>query len=72
MKTHIEIDDAVLASVQQLGGFATKREAVHAALTDMARRLAARQLLDMQGKFDWQGELHEVREPRFPDWDAAK
>lgn len=72
MKTHIDIDDAVLASVQLLGGFVTKREAVHAALTDLARRLAARQSLDMQGQFDWQGELHEVREPRLPGWDAAK
>lgn len=69
MKTHIDIDEAVLSSVQQLGGYATKREAVHAALTDLARRLAARRLLEMRGAFEWQGDLNEVREPRFPGWD---
>ena len=34
MKTHIDIDGDVLASVQELGGFATKREAVNTALAD--------------------------------------
>ena len=71
MKTHIDIDEAVLSSVQQLGGYATKREAVHAALTHLARRLAARQLLALRGQLDWQGDLNEVREPRFPGWGGA-
>ena len=44
MKTHIVIDGDVLAAVQQLGGFATKREAVNASLAEMARKLAARKL----------------------------
>ena len=50
MKTHIDIDGDALASVQALGGFATKREAVNAALTEIARKLAARKLLEMRGK----------------------
>ena len=70
MKTHIDIDREALATVQALGGFATKREAVHAALTDMARRLAARQLLAMRGTKDFEAEPPTVREPRFADWDA--
>ncbi len=71
MKTHIDIDEKVLSSVQALGGYATKREAVHAALTHMARRLAARELLKMRGTMNWQGDLNQVREPRFAGWDEA-
>ena len=72
MKTHIDIDDEVLASVQELGGYATKREAVHAALTELARRLAARKLLEMRGKLKWQGDLDKMRRSRFPDWDKGR
>jgi Arc/MetJ family transcription regulator len=71
MKTHIDIDETVLASVQRLGGYTTKREAVHAALTDHARRLAALKLLAMRGTRRWQGDLDDLRETRFPEWDAS-
>ena len=56
MKTHIEIDDAMLAAVQQLGGFATKDEAVHAALVSLARKLAALELLEMRGTLKWDAD----------------
>ena len=69
MKTHIDIDSEALASVQALGGFATKREAVNAALTDFARKLAARKLLEMRGTVVWEGNLDLRRGSRFPGWD---
>ena len=72
MKTHIEIDDEVLASVQELGGFATKREAVHAALAELARKLAARKLLDMRGTLKRDANLDKQRRSRFPDWDQGR
>ena len=72
MKTHIEIDDEVLASVQELGGFATKREAVHAALAELARKLAARKLLDMRGTLKWDANLDKQRRSRFPGWDQGR
>ena len=72
MKTHIDIDSDVLEAVQQLGGFATKREAVNAALTEMARKLAARKLLGMRGKLKWEGDLDAQRKSRFPDWDHGR
>ena len=70
MKTHIDIDDAVLASVQRLGAYTTKREAVHAALADHARRLAALKLLALRDTRPWQGDLDETRKARFPEWDT--
>lgn len=72
MKTHIEIDDEVLASVQELGGFATKREAVHAALEELARKLAARKLLGMRGTLKKDAGLDRQRRSRFPDWDLGR
>ena len=72
MKTHIDIDDAILASVQELGNFATKREAVHAALAELARKLAARKLLDMRGTLKWEGDLDPQRRSRFAGWDEGR
>lgn len=72
MKTHIDIDGEVLASVQELGGFATKREAVNAALAELARKLAARKLLDMRGTVKWEGNLDQQRRPRFANWDEGR
>ena len=72
MKTHIDIDDTVLASVRKLGGYSSKREAVHAALTDHARRLAASKLLALRGSRRWEGDLDEMRASRFPAWDDKK
>jgi antitoxin ParD1/3/4 len=72
MKTHIDIDADTLASVQALGGFTTKRDAVNAALTELARKLAARKLLEMRGTVTWEGDLSAQRESRFPDWDLPR
>ena len=69
MKTHIDIDADILASVQELGNFATKREAVNAALAELARKLAARKLLDMRGTMQWDGDLDAQRRSRFAPWD---
>ncbi len=71
MKTHIDIDGDALATVQELGGFATKREAVNAALVELARKLAARKLLDMRGTLQWRGDLEKQRRSRFPAWDRG-
>jgi Arc/MetJ family transcription regulator len=70
MNIHIDIDETLLASVQRLGGYTTKREAVHAALGDHARRMAALKLLALRGTRRWQGDLDDVRKARFPEWDA--
>ena len=72
MKTHIYIEGDALATGQELGGFATKREAVNAALTEFARKLAARKLLQMRGKVTWGGDPDAQRNSRFPGWDQGR
>ena len=50
----------------------TKREAVSAALTELARKLAAHKLLHLRGKLDWAGELDAQRRSRLPEWDQGR
>ncbi len=64
MKTHIELDDAVLEQVFKLGGFATKKAAVNAALAEYAKLLQRRDLLAMRGKVRWEGDLDALRADR--------
>lgn len=64
MKTHIDIDGKALEEVFRLGGFATKRAAVDAALREYARVLKRRQLLELRGKVPWKGNLDELRADR--------
>lgn len=56
MRTNIDIDDKLLRKVMKLGGYKTKREAVHRGLeaaVELARREAAvRQVLDLAGRSD--------------------
>lgn len=64
MRTHVEIDDALLEQVIRLGGFATKKAAVNAALAELSRALKRRQLLEMRGKVPWIGDLASLRAAR--------
>ena len=64
MKTHIELDDALLEEVFRMGGFDTKKAAVNAALQEYAKLLKRRELLRMQGKVPWVGDLDSLRADR--------
>jgi Arc/MetJ family transcription regulator len=64
MKTHIELDDELLEQVFQLGGFATKKAAVNAALAEYAKFLKRRELLAMRGEVRWEGDLAALRADR--------
>jgi Arc/MetJ family transcription regulator len=69
MRTNIDIDDKLMRQAMKASGASTKKGAVEAAL-----RLAVR--LHKQGEairklrgFGWEGNLDEMRESRFGDWD---
>jgi Arc/MetJ family transcription regulator len=64
VKTHIELDDALLEEVFRRGGFSTKKAAVNAALAEYAKLLKRRELLQMQGKVPWSGDLDALRANR--------
>lgn len=64
MKTHVEVDDALLEEVIRLGAFGTKKAAINAALVELAKALKRRQLLALRGKVRWQGDLERLRAAR--------
>jgi Arc/MetJ family transcription regulator len=68
MKTHIELDDALLDEVLKLGGFTTKKAAVNAALAEYVKTMKRRELLAMRGKIRWEGDLDELRRDRRSRW----
>lgn len=67
MRTNIELDDRLLAQVQSLGRFATKKAAVNTALAEYAKLLKRRQLLALRGRVQWEGNLDQLRASRNPD-----
>lgn len=64
VKTHIELDDGLLEEVFRMGRFSTKKAAVNAALAEYAKLLKRRELLQMQGKVPWSGDLDALRANR--------
>jgi Arc/MetJ family transcription regulator len=66
LKTHVEIDDHLLADAMQLGKWSTKKEALNQALAEYVRMLKRRHLLALKGKVAWSGDLDEMRTTR-PD-----
>lgn len=64
MKTHIEIDDHLLADAMQLGKWPTKKDAVNEALSAYVRSLKRARLLALKGKAPWHGDLDEMRARR--------
>lgn len=61
VRTNIDIDDELLAAAQRVVGTDTKRATVHYALEELVRRRSRRQILDLRGKVEWQGDLDESR-----------
>lgn len=64
MRTHVKLDDHLINEVIQLGHFASKTAAIHAALAELARQLKRQQLLALRGKVAWQGDLEQLRARR--------
>lgn len=64
MATHIDLDLELLEEAVALGGFATKKAAVNAALAEYIRASKRQELLALRGKVDWTGDLDVLRERR--------
>ncbi len=66
MKTHVDIDDHLLADAMQLGEWSTKKEALNQALAAYVASLKRARLLALKGKVRWSGDLDALRAMR-PD-----
>ena len=66
MRTNIEIEDELIREALRVSGLKTKRAAVEAGLRALIRLNKRRRILDLAGKVQWEGNLDESREGRFP------
>jgi Arc/MetJ family transcription regulator len=64
MRTNIEIDDEVMREAQSLAGTRTKRETVDLALRELVARRRSLSILALRGRFEWEGDLVEMRRDR--------
>jgi Arc/MetJ family transcription regulator len=67
MRTHIEIDDVLIAEARALGGYTTIKAAVNIALSEHVKQLKRQQLLALRGQMHWQGDLDTLRATRDPN-----
>lgn len=66
MRTHVDLDEVLIDEVVALGGFPSKKAAIHAALADYVKTMKRRKLLSLRGKVPWQGDLAQLRQDRAP------
>ena len=64
MRTNIVIDDELMAEVMEATGIRTKREAVETGLKVLLRLKMQESIRKYRGKFDWQGDLDDMRTDR--------
>jgi Arc/MetJ family transcription regulator len=69
MRTHIDLDENLVAQVVTMGHFPTKKAAIHAALVEFSKTLKRRQLLALRGKIAWEGDLDQLRATRNTETD---
>jgi len=69
MRTTIVLDDKLLMTAMKLTGIKTKRELVDLALRELVDRRRRKELLALEGKLRWEGNLDEMREARLDDPD---
>lgn len=64
MRTTLNIDDDALEAAMELSAGRTKTEVVNEALRRFARGKRRRQLLDLRGKVEWEGNVDQLRKRR--------
>ena len=66
MRTHIDIDDALIARALRATGLKTKRAAVEEGLRALIRLHNQKSILTLAGRERWTGDLAASREGRTP------
>ena len=61
MRTHIVIDDQLMADALRVTGLKTKREAVELGLRTVLRLRQQEEIRRFRGKLSWQGDLETMR-----------
>jgi Arc/MetJ family transcription regulator len=63
-RTNIDLDSTLVKKGLKLSKLKTKKELVNKALEDFVRRESQKEILDLFGKLDWEGDLKSMRKQR--------
>ena len=61
MRTNVEINDKLMKKAQKLSNIKTKREVIEKALEQYVKALQRKDMLNIRGNIDWDGNLEEMR-----------
>ncbi|HUP62053.1 MAG TPA: type II toxin-antitoxin system VapB family antitoxin [Thermoanaerobaculia bacterium] len=64
MRTTLNLDDDALEAAMEVSPGRTKSEVVNEALRRFATAKRQRQLLDLRGKVEWEGDIDHLRKRR--------
>jgi len=64
LRTNIELDEKLVNEALKLTDIKTKKELVNYALRELVRKIKRKKLLELEGKVEWTGDLHETRKSR--------
>lgn len=72
MRTNVEIDDELMRKAMAASGKTTKKGAVEDALRLVVQLKRQEGIKKLFGKVHWEGNLDEMRQSRFPEWDEGR
>lgn len=64
MRTNIDIDEELIREAMKLTGITTKKGVVEKALANMVSLKKQEKIKQIRGKYQWEGDLDEMRENR--------
>ena len=67
-RTNVVLDENLIDKGMELTGFKTQRELIDYALKELVRRKEQKSLLELKGKFHWEGSLDEMRTSKYVSW----
>ncbi|MGI8783733.1 MAG: type II toxin-antitoxin system VapB family antitoxin [Acidobacteriota bacterium] len=62
--TNIDLDDELVKQAMKLSGCRSKKQVIHVALKDFVIREKRKEILQLEGKVRWEGDLDAWRKDR--------
>ena len=64
LRTNIELDEKLVDEAMKLTHKKTKKELVNYALRELVSKIKRKNILKLEGKVEWTGDLDEMRKSR--------
>lgn len=65
LRTNIELDEELVDEAMKLTHIKTKKELVNYAIGELVRKTKIKNLLELEGKVEWSGDLADMRQSRI-------